>query len=494
MPFPVVEHLKADPSANLRQKLERFVEWIRREHSELAVPSDFRDLVPASLAEGPALHLDDLSEIPRLDPSEDTRFYQDRARLRAGDGDLVASCGDPIAGHEEYCRDTLGLGTPEWLRPRPLRHRTRIAEACWEDPLVRDRLVRKLKQGELEYLHPHMGTFAVWELAALLRGESGCPLSVVAPPPPLTKWVNNKVAFSEAVTRLFGAEFIPRTESAWSLALLAPRVRELADQAEAIGLKLPDGAGGGGNLVLPAEHLRGKSLRELMSILKMAATAIDWRGDRELLVDVWESNVLCSPSAQLWIPPERDGEPVVEGIFQQVTEGVEGVFVGAIPATLPPAVQQQIGDYSWVLASVFQRLGYVGRCSLDLILVGTDFGDCRLEFIECNGRWGGTSVPMMMMNRIFGDWIRQPFAIRVFQHVRGLAAVTLRDLLTAFQDDLFDVRTGKGSVIFYNPGRLRYQSGISVIGLGTAFEEAAGKLRQQVTAQLHTLAATPPSR
>jgi hypothetical protein len=492
MPFPVVEQLKADPAARLCQEVERLAEWIQREHAELAVPSDFRDLVPTSLSEGPTLHLDDLSEIPRLDPGKDTRFYQDRARLRAGDGDLVASCGDPIAGHEEYCRDMLGFGTPEWLRPRPLRHRMRIAEACWEDPAVRNRLAHKHRQGELQYIHPHMGTFAVWELGWLLRDETNCPLSVIAPPPPLTKWVNNKVAFAECVTRLLGAEFIPRTESAWSLAWLAPRVKELAEEAEALGLKLPDGAGGGGNIVLPAEQLRGKSLRELMPILKAAASAIDWRGDRELLVDVWESHVLSSPSVQLWIPPDRDGPPMIEGVFEQVIEGDEGVFVGAVPATLPRAITQQIGDYSWLLARLFQRLGYVGRCSLDLIVTGTDFDDCRLEFIECNGRWGGTSVPMMMMNRMFGDWTRQPFAIRVFQQVPGLADVELPDLLTAFQGDLFDVRSRTGSVIFYNPGRLRYQAGISVIGLGANAEAATKTLRQQVTAQLQSLANPTP--
>jgi hypothetical protein len=488
MPFPVVEHLKADPPADLRHEVERLAEFIRREHSELATPGEFRELVPQALADGPTLHLDDLSDIPRLAPGQDIRFYQDRARLRAGDGDFAATCGDPIAGHDEYCRDILGLGSPEWLRPRPPRINMHIAEACWQDAAVRDLLVRKLRQGDLAHVHPHMGTFAVWELAALLYEESGCPLSVIAPSPRLTKWVNNKVVFAKTVVRLFGRAFVPRTESAWSLALLAPRVKELAEQAEAIGMKLPDSAGGGGNIVLLSKDLRGKSLRELVPILKSAAAAIDWRGDRELLVDVWETRVLSSPSVQTWIPPELEGEPVVEGVFQQITEGKEGVFIGTIPAELPQAVNQRIGDYCWLLARFFQRLGYVGRCSFDLILVGTDYGDYQLEFIECNGRWGGTSVPMMLMNRIFGDWAVQPFAVQIFHHVAGLESVAFQDLLSEFENDLFDMRTRTGSVIFYNPGRLRYDSGVSVICLGATIQEAAAKLRQDVTGRINALA------
>ena len=65
---------------------------------------------------------------------------------------------------------------------------------------------------------------------------------------------------------------------------------------------------------------------------------------------------------------------------------------------------------SWLLAVLFQRLGYVGRCSFDLLVVGESLATARAEFLECNGRWGGTSGPMMLMNRLFGDWATRPYA------------------------------------------------------------------------------------
>lgn len=478
MPVPIVTHLEADPPTELRRDAERLADVIRREHAELAEAGPFRELIADCLDDRPALHIDDLSEIARTDPQADFRFYQERARLRAGDGDFVASCADPVEGHQAYCRDKLGLGSPLLLRPRPPRNPLRIAEACWEDDTVRELLLAKLRAGELAWLHPFMGTFAVWELALLLHEQSGCPLRVVAPPPRVTAWTNNKVAFAETVRRLFGPEFVPRTESAWSLALLAQRVKELAGGVETIGLKLPDAAGSDGNVVLPADQLRGKSLSEIQQTLHAAGDSFEWRGDRELLVDVWETNVLCSPSAQLWIPPPLDGPPIIEGIFRQIAEGVEGMFTGAVPADLPDPVRQRIADYCWVLGLLFQRLGYVGRCSFDLILTGEDLRNPRLEFIECNGRWGGTSLPMTVMNRIFGDWAARPFAVHVYRHVAGLERVSFPELLSHFQDELFDVRSGNGSLVFYNPGRLATQAGISVILLGSTPENAGEKCRK----------------
>lgn len=302
---------------------------------------EFRDLTPKKLEDGPALHLDDLSEISRLDPGEDTRFYQDRARLRAVTGDLVASCADSNDEYEEYCRDALGLGSPLGLHPRSPRNRLRIAEACWEDGDVRQQLIRRLQHAELSYLHPHMGTLSAWELASPLQHETAVPRKVIAPPPGLTRWSNNKVAFAETVHRLFGSEFAPRTESAWNLAILAQRVRELAPLAEAIGLKLPDAAGGDGNVVLQTASLHGKSLAEIERVLRKSVA-----------------------------------------------------FLG----------------------------------------------------------WGGTSLPMTLMNRILGERMTQPFSVQVFHHIPGLDRVTFAELLDVFKPDLFDIRMRKGSLIFYSPG------------------------------------------
>ena len=476
----IIQHLQADPTADSIRVVERLAKSLREERPDLELPDQFRDLTPYGLLDGPTLHIDDLSEISRLDGGRDARFYQDRARLRAGDGDLIATCGDPVAGYEAYCRDFLGLDSPEWLRPLPPHVPMRIAEACWEDVDVRQTLIRKMRRGELRYVHPHMGTFSVWELAFLLRHETNRPIQVIAPPPGVTRWVNDKIAFANTATRLLGSEYVPRTESASNLAYMAKRVKDLAGQFEVLGLKLPNSGGGEGNLVIQSEQFRDQSLQSIRETLKQKLGTLAWDEWSRLLIDSWETNVISSPSAQLWIPPIPDGAPVIEGIFVQTTEGREGICVGSVLARFPDNLNQQIADQCWLLARLFQKLGYVGRCSFDMILVGQNLDDCRVEFVECNGRWGSTSLPMSLMNRIFGDWLEHPYAVHVVHHIPGLDQVSFTQLLNVFAEELFDVRTGTGSLIFVNPGRLKYQAGITVIALGASWEAATKRLDEML--------------
>src|SRR5690606_34224305 len=66
-----------------------------------------------------------------------------------------------------------------------------------------------------------------------------------------------------------------------------------------------------------------------------------------------------------------------------------------------------------LLASLFQQLGYFGRCSFDTILVGPDPATAEVHWAECNGRGGGTSIPMTLVNRLTGDWAETPLAVVV---------------------------------------------------------------------------------
>jgi hypothetical protein len=481
--LPIVEHFPATASREQQNRVAALAEQLKRERPELAVDEQFHPVLCTQIDDAPTLHLDDLSGIPYLDRAYAVTFLQDRARLRAGDGDLVAGCGAAHDRFERYCRQNLGLGAPTWLRPSPADLPLRLASACWADRAVRRTLVHALRSGELHYLHPHMGNFSVWELAALLQRTSRRPLKVIAPPPGVTEWVNDKLAFAETVGRLFGRHLTPRTEEATNFTTLAQRVRELAAGASCIGLKLPDSAGGGGNVVVDADVFRRRSLHATAQELKKLLAPLAWNGQCHLLVGSWETDVVSAPSAQLWIPTLSDGPPIVEGLYEQIIVGREGIFVGNRPATALGPIGQEIAQRCWLLGSLYQRLGYVGRCSFDMILVGEGLSRSHLQFVECNGRWGGTSIPMTLMNRIFGDWANQPYAAQECV-VPGLNRVRFADLLDHFADDLFDARTGRGKIIVYNPGRMQAQSGISVLALGDTWDAAHRLLQSEIPERL----------
>ena len=200
-------------------------------------------------------------------------------------------------------------------------------------------------------------------------------------------------------------------------------------------------------------------------------------------MDVWETNVVNSPSIQTWIPPTNCGDPVIEGIFVQNIAGEKGHFKGSSPALFPIGLQQQIVNQGFLLATLMQQLGYVGRCSFDLILVGESLKDCRVEFIECNARWGGTSAPMTLMNRLPMN-VNQTYCIRQIDF-SDLWRIEFAALQRTLGKQLYKPSTGQGNFLLFNPARIREQSSLEVITLGgsqASIEAKLDKLSQTVSA------------
>ena len=164
-----------------------------------------------------------------------------------------------------------------------------------------------------------------------------------------------------------------------------------------------------------------------------------------------------------------------------------GGRVGAVEADLPSDLLSEIATRSWLLASLFQKLGYVGRCSFDSILVGESLERSRVEFIECNGRWGGTSLPMSLMNRIFGDSTAKPYAVRTIK-VERLNRISFSRLCELLNLELYDRRTGQGRLVLTTPGLMHHQSAIAVLALGDSRQDATEYVEKSVPALLRQIA------
>ncbi len=456
-----------------------------REQPALAPEPWVRHLMARTLLDAPTLHLGDLAAIPLVARFQDVTYLQDRAVIRATPGDLVAATTPHNPAFAAYCALRLGLGPVSWLHPAAPPDRLRVATACWEDPAVRATLVSALRAGHLTYLHPYIGSRDVWVLARRLTDAARQPLRVVAPPPALTERVNDKLWFADVVTRLFGERAAPPTHAAWNLASAAATIRRLAANTRTIVVKVPSASGATGTLLMPSPELRHQTIGQIRDRLRDTLAPLGWTGTTWLLVGGWEAEAWSSPSVQLWIPPDGSGAPVVEGIFEQTLSDEIGRFRGAAPAVLPESLTGAIAERCWLVGRLFQRLGYVGRCSFDLILVG-DVARPRLQFVECNGRWGGTSMPMALMNRLFGDWRRQPFATGELA-IPGLARLRFGDLVTGLDDLLYDARTGTGTVVLYNPVHMRTADVIDAIAIGPSVDAARAQLGHDVPARLRAL-------
>lgn len=414
----------------------------------------------------PTLQLDDVSAIPFLADIAGVEEYQHRGRLRAGDHDVYVTVTPATEGYEPYCRDVLQMGAPEHLVADPVGPPIAVARACTSGH-ARRRLVEIARDAGGITIHPYMGIEDVWELAAMLSVDSHASVRVISPPPPVTWIANDKAMFDELVARVLGRGALVDTRISRDAAGIETDLRALAKRHRRVGLKRTRCASAMGNAVFASRDLSsdGDATQAVQEFLQRT----EWPEGEEVLAVAWLDTDL-SPSTQLWIPPLGLGEPHLDGIYEQILMGTEKVFVGSRPSTLPDAVNEELGTSALKVGAALQGLGYVGRCSFDHLVMGDPHGEFQIVFTECNGRWGGTSTPMSLLDRLLHG-PRPSYRAQdvVFPELVG---AELPDLLELLGDLSFHTETGRGRFIFYNLGPLGAHGKFDVISIGTDQEDA----------------------
>ncbi len=437
---------------DLEQRLKRFAPHVWRERQ-----TGF-----------PVLHLEDVSGIPFVSVVPGVEEYQHRARVRAGTGELFAAVTPPSEGYEEYCRERLGLGSPELVHTEPGDHKYAVARACSNGRAL-ERIVARAREAGGLAIHPYMAIDEVWDLAEKIAQVGGLPVHVLGPPPPALWIANDKALLSEVVSLVLSPEWLVETHTASEPAEMARHLLRLAERHQKGGLKRTRCASATGNSVYDLSRIQHRKPEQIVDEIRAFLKRTEWALDEEVLVVAWEQTD-DSPSTQLWIPPESSGPPRIDGVYEQILEGEEKVFLGSRPSTLDREINETLIDASLLVATALQFLGYVGRCSFDFILP-TDSGDgVRAKFTECNGRWGGTSTPMHLVDRLV-QGPRPSYWAQDFMH-HGLIGATFPEILERTGDAVYDPATGTGRYIFYNVGPLALNGKLDVIALGASAAEA----------------------
>ena len=416
------------------------------------------------------LHLDDVSGIPFLKDILGVDLYQLRSRVRASTGDLFVATCPAIHDYERYNQERLQLGRPEFVHAPAVGLAVEVSAACRERQVMSS-LVETARQKGGMVFHPYMGIEAVWDLAAQVAELADVPTAVLAPPPPVTWYANDKCQMTRLVSNMLGAEWVVDGIIAANAGELARGLGQLAQKHSKVALKMARCASAMGNRVFDSSQLP-TSEQELTQLTRAFLADKEWVEGEEVQAVAWEHSS-ASPSTQLWIPPAGEGKIRLDGVFEQLLEGQEQVFLGSVPSGLSEELNQSMAHVSLMIGAVYQALGYVGRCSFDFIVTGSG-----LRFTECNGRWGGTSTPMHLMDRLFPTG-RPAYRARDFV-ADNLVGKPFQVLADALGDRLYDARTGHGNFILYNMGCLKDYGKFDVISVGSDVDEASRILEEEL--------------
>ena len=457
--LPVVEQIPVTVPDAEQRRIAALADDLRQAFPALT-PTGAR--VRPGVGDGPALVFEDHGEIPLFTTAAPSPLEY-RSLLLAEDGDVFALGGQRIPDFEAYARDELRLGDVTVL-PRPAGRTSPLPDALRTDRASLARLVRLAREGGSLTVMPFLSTAGTWRLAEAVAEEAGVDVFVLAPPPELAARVNDKSWFSRRVAEVLGPDAIPETACAADAFELTATLSVLAKRHRRLVVKMPDSAGGVGNVVLDSAIVAGLDHDSLLAHV-WQQTGRSGRGwSFPLLVGAWDDPVVDSPSVQLWVPQRGDGLPVVEGVFSQVLKGARGAFVGAAPSWLPSGWQQRLADEAVRLASLFQELGYFGRCSFDAVLAGDGLESATLHWVDANGRWGGVSIALTAANRLVGDWQRRPFVIVQRSRLR-MPPRTLPAILDDLGPRLFQRNDGRTGAIVLAPCRLVEGSGMNLMVL-----------------------------
>lgn len=476
--IPVVERIEARASQAERARLQALAEKCLTEEPNLSSIAHFGPRVSSGLETGPALLIEDRSEIAFAGTPEKWQL-QYRLGLLADNNDMLVMSGERCPDFEAYLSRLLGIdGLDVLIAKNPRAGRAcPMPRRCVEQAEILRHIAEVARVAGRLTIVPDVATGHIWNLARAIADAADVGVFVAAAPPRLSRQVNNKLWFAERVRDVFGEGAHPPSRPAFGPAVLAAHVRGLSRQSQRVVIKVPDSAGSAGNLVLASDELRHLGLRALRErlthLLKLFGP--NWRFP--VKVEVWDSPILSSPSVQVWIPACEEGAPIVEGVFEQLVEGEHGEFVGAMRAHLPAQWQERLAHQAKCLAVLLQELGYFGRCSFDAVIAGDSYDTAKLHWIECNGRWGGVSIPMTLANRL-GPAVSELEIVIVQRTTFEAPPRRFCDVLSLFADLLFTPGQSTQGLILLSPAGFERGAGAHFMAISKSLDDAKDMARQ----------------
>jgi hypothetical protein len=424
----------------------KLIERLVADEPALLSSLDFGPWVSQGTGTGPSLLIGDQSEISLMRNTESSHLDHRMAHL-AKPGDVVlVRCRDPE--FEAYLTEYRGFSNVAFLSAGNADAGP-VPKQAYRTPALLETLIKVARNAGGLTINSYLTTGNTWRLAQAIGEAAQCIIHVSGPSPRVARRVNDKLWFTRLARQVIGNEAVPPTMSAYGPDAAAALVARFGKSASQVIVKVPDSAGSAGNIRFEAAFLQRKPPSQIRTLLQDQLHATGWADSYPILVGVWDTDVTCTPSVQLWIPRMADGPPVSHGVFEQQVFGDAGAFVGAIRSTLPDAIQRGLVAQSVQVATVLQHLGYYGRCSFDAVICNHDDDPNTIHWIECNGRWSGVSIPLAILHSIVPD--HDVLGFMVTQSPLPAVTVTASQAVNALHGELYHHATSANGVFLLSP-------------------------------------------
>lgn len=441
----------------------KLIERLNADEPALLSSLDFGPWVSQGTGRGPSLLIGDQSEISLMRNARSSHLDHRMAHLaKPGDVVLVRQR-DP--GFEAYLAEYRGLSDVTFLSASSA-DTDPVSKQAYKAPALLEKFIKVAKNAGGLTINSYLTTGNTWRLAQAIGEAAKCTIHVSGPSPRVARRVNDKLWFARLARQVIGNDAVPPSMSAYGPDAAAALVAHFAKSAEQVIVKVPDSAGSAGNIRFEAAYLAGKSPARIGSVLQDQLHATGWADSYPILVGVWDRDVTCTPSVQLWIPHLAEGPPVSHGVFEQQVFGDVAAFVGAVRSTLPGAVQRDLVAQAVSIATVLQHLGYYGRCSFDAVICNRPADPNTIHWIECNGRWSGVSIPLAVLHSVTP--YQDTTGVMVTQYPLADVTVTPSQAVKALRGVLYHHATSAEGVILLSPPPSAQGSVANLLTFGTS--------------------------
>jgi hypothetical protein len=238
------------------------------------------------------------------------------------------------------------------------------------EPALLQRLIDYAGAGRTVQLIPYATTTQFLELVETLQNDYG--LTVVLPESPtrerlwIRDYIDTKIGY-----RVLASRWLPNADELLAEGLACQTLEVAADavnwfflNGRACIVKSDIGENGFGNVVMrPGEF---ETRAEIIAHLRNSRFLNDqWLTVEEMI----EADHPLSPSLEVYVPPQGQGEPYITYVSDQLFQGF-GDFCGVLVSRelLQTPWYKPLADSGLVMAKHLQQMGYVGHFDLDTVV------------------------------------------------------------------------------------------------------------------------------